>query len=162
VRRLQERGAVAPVGGRVRWRQLWLALAVAAAVVAVDQVTTSLVLADLHHPVQLVGPFSLRLELNSGVAFSLGQGHPDLVTALVVLVCAGIVVAAGRAERAMLAVSLGLILGGALGNLADRLFRHEGGAVVDFLASTFWPTFNVADSAIVVGSVLLLVSVARS
>jgi signal peptidase II len=66
-----------------------------------------------------------------------------------------------RASSAGQAAALGLILGGALGNLSDRLFRGDHGAVVDFVALHFWPTFNVADASIVVGCALLLVSLVR-
>jgi signal peptidase II len=72
-----------------------------------------------------------------------------------------LVVLAWRAPTAGRAAILGLILGGALGNLADRAFRNDHGAVVDFIALHFWPTFNVADASIVVGCVLLLVALVR-
>ena len=54
-------------------------------------------------------------------------------------------------------MALGLLLGGALGNLTDRLFRGHHGAVVDFITLTHWPTFNVADSSITIGAVLVIV-----
>jgi MFS family permease len=69
-----------------------------------------------------------------------------------------LVVLARRVRRTSSAVGLGLVLGGALGNLADRLFRGHGGAVVDFITLSHWPTFNLADTAITVGVVLLVVT----
>ena len=60
-----------------------------------------------------------------------------------------------RVRSLALAVALGLVVGGALGNLADRVVRGNHGAVVDFIALHFWPTFNVADSCIVIGSAIL-------
>ena len=62
--------------------------------------------------------------------------------------------AVGRASRRRSRVALGLVVGGALGNLSDRVLRSNHGAVVDFIALHFWPTFNVADSCIVVGGIL--------
>ena len=62
-----------------------------------------------------------------------------------------------RVQSTPIAVALGLVVGGALGNLADRVFRSHHGAVVDFIALHFWPTFNVADSCIVVGGILAAV-----
>jgi signal peptidase II len=59
-------------------------------------------------------------------------------------------------------IALGLVSGGAFGNLADRIFRHDGGAVVDFIHVGVWPTFNVADSAIVCGTALLVVVFLRA
>jgi len=65
-----------------------------------------------------------------------------------------LVTLARHVRSTALAVALGLVVGGALGNLTDRVVRHHGGAVVDFIALHFWPTFNVADSCIVVGGIL--------
>jgi signal peptidase II len=62
-----------------------------------------------------------------------------------------------RVQSTPIAVALGLVVGGALGNLTDRVFRSHGGAVVDFIALHFWPTFNIADSCIVVGGILAAV-----
>jgi signal peptidase II len=77
------------------------------------------------------------------------------------LAAIGLMAMVRRASSAGQAAALGLILGGALGNLCDRLFRGDHGAVVDFVALHFWPTFNVADASIVVGCALLLVSLVR-
>ena len=132
-----------------------VASGVALGVLVIDQVTKSLAVAHLVHPVALFGPFSLELSRNSGVAFSLalGFGLPIVLLGMVGLF------AFGWSRRHLLtmpmAVASGLIAGGALGNLADRLFRGDGGAVVDFIHSTFWPTFNVADSAVTCGCVMV-------
>lgn len=139
-----------------------LVASIASVVVAVDQSTKSLAQHYLRSgPVHVVGPLSLHLTYNSGVAFSIGQGHP----AVVIGIAAGLVVlllwAVTRISGTTSAVAMGLILGGALGNLSDRVFRPLGGAVVDFVATGFWPTFNVADSCIVLGCVLLAVGLLR-
>ncbi len=132
-------------------------------VCAADQVTKSLAVAHLGAgPVHLVGPLSLALTYNSGVAFSIGSG----LTLPIVLVGAGLIVLAAWFVRGApsigVAVGLGLVIGGAAGNLADRLFRSRNGAVVDFIHLSFWPTFNLADSAIVSGCVLLAVAFLRA
>ncbi|MGH9294793.1 MAG: signal peptidase II [Acidimicrobiales bacterium] len=132
---------------------------VAAVVIALDQVTKSLAVRGLsRHPVHLIGPFYLALSYNTGVAFSIGSG----LTLPIVLIAIALVVIVPWFARGVptlpAAVAVGLIVGGALGNLADRIFRHHHGGVVDFLYSGFWPTFNVADASIVCGSILLCVA----
>jgi signal peptidase II len=107
--------------------------------------------------IHLIGPFSLMLAYNRGVAFSLGAtvGAPLVIVAI--LIVGAVVMLGRRLPGRSASIAVALIAGGALGNLADRLFRPQG--VVDFLHSTFWPTFNVADSAITIGCVLLGISV---
>ncbi len=133
-------------------------LVVAALVVALDQVTKSLALAHLHTTVHLLGPLGLGLTFNSGAAFSLFSGDPAVLGPVAALVVGLVLVVAWRSRSMWLSVGLGLILGGALGNLSDRAFRGHGGAVVDFITLSHWPTFNVADAAITVGAVLVVVS----
>lgn len=152
---MQERGTVAALTA-ARPRRLLLTAGVAAAVVAIDQSTKSLAVVDIRRPVHLVGPLGLGLGYNSGSAFSLFTGEPT-VLAGVSLVLVGILVwMAWRARSVAMAVAVGLVLGGALGNLADRAFRGHHGDVVDFITLTHWPTFNVADTCITVGVVLLV------
>jgi signal peptidase II len=136
---------------------------VATLVVAADQVTKSLAVADLtRHDVHVLGPIYLRLYFNSGVAFSLGTGLSGPIIVIAIALVLSIAWVARGVPTMPAAVAFGLILGGALGNLADRLFRGHHGAVIDFLYSRVWPTFNVADSCIVVGSFLLAITFARS
>jgi signal peptidase II len=164
VRGLQERRVVAALSlTPCRPRVLAGTLVLAGAVVAADQVTKSLAESKLagHAPVHLLGPLGFDLSFNSGSAFSLFTGrtvvHEIVAAALVVAV----VVAAWRATGWLRGLSLGLILGGALGNLADRTLRGHHGSVVDFVTLSHWPTFNVADSAITVGAILLAWSLFR-
>ena len=94
---------------------------------------------------------------NSGAAFSFAEGATLIFTAVAVTVVVVIVRTSARLRSAAWATSLGLLLGGATGNLLDRLLRDPGfgrGAVVDFLDLQVWPSFNVADSGIVVGGLL--------
>ena len=138
-----------------------LCLLLAAITVVLDQFTKALVLAFLE-PYQAVewAPFlSCVLVFNTGVSFGLFAGE----TALLRWVLIGLALAVSvlltswlyREKRPVFASALGLILGGALGNVADRIFRH---AVVDFLdfhiGGWHWPAFNLADSSITVGVIL--------
>ncbi len=143
-------------------RRLVVAVAVTVAVVAGDQLAKWWAVTHLANgPVHLIGPLDFELSRNTGSAFSLFQGEGFLLIPVAMVLVAGLLVMVWRAPSAVRAATLGLILGGALGNLSDRLFRGDHGAVVDFVALHFWPTFNVADASIVVGCALLLVSLLR-
>jgi signal peptidase II len=145
----------------------WLLAAVAVAVLLLDLVTKHLVVAHLEHrePIRLLGgALLLSVSRNSGAAFSFAQGATVLFTAVAVAVIVVIVRTARRLGSAGWAVCLGLLLGGATGNLVDRIFRAPGpgrGAVVDFIDFRVWPVFNLADSAIVCGGVLAVLLTMR-
>ena len=142
--------------GSDRRRRLALASAVAAVDLAIDQLTKSWAVSHLaDHPIHLVGPIALRLEFNTGIAFSIGTGltGPIIVVALVLI--AAVVWFARRVPTTLGALGVGLVLGGALGNLADRVLRANHGAVIDFIYTKYWPTFNVADASLVCGCILL-------
>lgn len=111
-------------------------------------------------PVEIFGDVvTLRLVRNPGAAFSMATGMTWLLTIVAVCVVIG-VIRIGRTLRSpWWALGLGLVLGGALGNLIDRFFRSPGplqGHVVDFVSVGWWPVFNVADSSIVCGAILLV------
>jgi signal peptidase II len=127
-------------------------------VVAADQVTKSVAEAHLTHAVHVLGPFGLALRYNSGSAFSLFAGDSAVLGVVGVALVLALVAAAWRARRTWVAVSLGLVIGGAVGNLADRLCRGHHGQVTDFITLSHWPTFNVADACISAGIVLLVLS----
>ncbi|WP_280253876.1 signal peptidase II [Nocardia abscessus] len=138
-------------------------LVLAAVVLGLDLLTKTIVVANLTpgDPVPIIGDFArLSLVRNPGAAFSMATGMTWLLTLVAAAVVVG-VVRIGRTLRSLgWAIGLGLVLGGALGNLMDRLFRAPGplqGHVVDFVAVGWWPVFNVADSAIVCGAILLVV-----
>lgn len=146
-----------------RRRRIAVIAVIASLVIAADQVTKSIAVADLaHHNVHVIGPLSLRLDFNSGVAFSIGTGLTGPIIVIAIALVLAIAWVARGVPTMPAAVAFGLILGGAIGNLADRLFRGHHGAVIDFVYLRVWPTFNVADSCIVVGSFLLAISFARS
>lgn len=165
MRGLQERGAVAPVGSRraarpaVRPSLLALLAAVAAAVVALDQTTKTWALHALADgPMHLWWRLRLVIAFNSGAAFSLGPGlTPFLVAGVVVMLVVLLFLSRSVASRPA-AVALGLVLGGALGNLTDRLIRHNHRSVIDWIDFRGWPTFNVADAAVVCGAILLVLT----
>ena len=144
-------------------RRLAVAGGVAAAVVVVDQLTKWWAVDRLSSgPVHVGWTLDLELSRNTGSAFSLFQGATPVLVVVALLLLAALVVLVGRSPSTARAAVLGLVIGGALGNLCDRLFRDDHGAVVDFVALHWWPTFNVADSCIVVGCVLLAASFLRS
>jgi len=143
-------------------RRLLVAATVMAAVVAIDQLTKWWAVTRLASgPIHVIGTFDLELSRNTGVSFSLFQGKGFVLVPIAVVLVAGLATMAWHAPSAGRAALLGLILGGAVGNLCDRVFRDNHGAVVDFIALHFWPTFNVADASIVIGCLLLLVSLIR-
>ena len=134
--------------------------AFAAAIVAADQVTKQLALDNLMAaPISLIEDvLALRLTYNPGGAFGILADATWVFLVAGVAIAIVIVVWAGRADDPSLVTPLALVLGGGLGNLADRVFRDLGGRVVDFIDLSFWPTFNVADMAISFGVVLIIFS----
>jgi len=150
----------APARGRPRWALLF---SVAAAVIVLDQLTKWWAVETLDtRTIHLVWTLQLRLTLNHGSAFSLADGRGALIS-LLALVIVAVLLRSGRyAIRPGMAVAIGLVLGGAVGNLLDRGFRPGsgflGGGVVDFIDFQWWPVFNLADSAIVTGAILLFMA----
>ena len=145
--------------------RVWVFSAVTVFVLAADILSKVLVASQLGdgHQVRLLGGALYLVETrNSGAAFSVGTGATFLLTGVAVVIAAVIVRVARRLHSVAWAVALGLILGGALGNLVDRLFRAPGfgrGHVVDWISvfssdGRIWPIFNLADSSICCGAVL--------
>jgi signal peptidase II len=133
---------------------------VAVVAYAVDRVTKWVVQRELAGcpPLDLIsGVLRLRYTTNTGGAFGLFGGQAWLFFLATVVVCLVIAAASIRLGSVASAVGLGLILGGALGNLTDRLVRGPRG-VVDFIDFRVWPVFNAADSAIVIGAIVILVA----
>lgn len=134
---------------------------VAGAVVIVDQVTKWWAVNELEDgPIVLIDGFlQLRLLFNTGASFSILSNAGPILAIVAFGVVGLIIYILGDASRRVEAVALGLVLGGAIGNLLDRVLRGDGfldGAVVDFIDFSFFATFNVADAAINVGVALLL------
>ncbi len=130
---------------------------------AVDQLTKVWAVAALSDgPIVLIDGFlQLRLTRNPGAAFSSFTGGGPFLGAIAAFVAVAIAFLLPQIEERLDRVALSLVMGGALGNFVDRIFRADGfldGAVVDFINFSFWPTFNGADSAISIGVVLMLLS----
>jgi signal peptidase II len=160
--RSPEPGLIAP-----RRRRVGILLAVAAVVYALDAFTKYLVVAKVTpgRPVHVLGNFlQLNYTRNSGAAFSIGWGY----TAVFSLIAIGVILVILRLARqlysASWALALGLLLGGAVGNLTDRIARAPGpfrGWVVDFIQFPHFAIFNLADSAITCGGVLMVLLALR-
>ena len=143
-----------------RRRRTTLLALVAVGVLALDVATKVAVVAELEgkRVLELLGgQLLIRVSRNPGAAFSFAEGATLLFTAVAIAVVVVIIKVSRRLASTGWALSLGLLLGGATGNLLDRLLRTPGpgrGAVVDFIDFQVFPSFNVADSAIVVGGLL--------
>ena len=142
---------------------LRLLLSVAAVVLTLDIVTKVLAVKLLPpgQPVSIIGDtVTWTLVRNSGAAFSMATGYTWVLTLIATGVVVGIFWMGRRLVSPWWAVGLGMILGGAMGNLVDRFFRAPGplrGHVVDFFSVGWWPVFNVADPSVVGGAILLVV-----
>ncbi|MEU0137701.1 signal peptidase II [Streptomyces sp. NPDC006296] len=149
-------------GGRGRKKILAL-LVVAVLAYLLDLVSKMIVVAKLEHeePIEVFGDW-LKFDAirNAGAAFGIGEAFTVIFTAIAAVVIVVIVRLARKLYSLPWAIALGLLLGGALGNLTDRIFRAPGvfkGAVVDFIAPAHFAVFNLADSAIVCGGILIVI-----
>ena len=141
-----------------------LAVSIGAAIVVADQLTKWWALEELTDgPISVFGDFlRFRLVRNSGAAFGTLQNAGVLLAIIAVVAVLLLLRVSASAEHRHEAVIFGMVLGGAAGNLVDRVFRADGfldGHVVDWIDFSFWPTFNVADSAITI-AVLMAVATA--
>jgi signal peptidase II len=156
-------------GAPPRGRRVAVLACVAAFVLAADIVSKAVVVAHLRpdEPVHVLGDvFEILLTRNPGAAFSVGTGE----TAVFTVIAFGVIVYIARTARKLYsvgwAIALGLLLGGAMGNLGDRIFRSPGlfrGYVVDWIGVVprYYPIFNLADSAIVCGGILTVILALR-
>ncbi|MFM7893937.1 MAG: signal peptidase II [Actinomycetota bacterium] len=149
---------------QVATRKLWLLIA---AIVVVDQLTKHWALNRLSggRTIDIVGSLRFNLAFNRGMAFSQATGAGPIIGALAFVIIIVIVLWMRRSATGVSAVAAGLIVGGALGNLVDRLFRNDAwlrGAVVDFVDLQWFPIFNVADSCITIGAALMVLASLRA
>ena len=149
------RGTVASVPSLVP------SLLIAAIVIAADQATKIWAVGRLSRgrTIDLVGSLRFNLVFNQGMAFSRFRGIGQYVGVLAMVVVCFLAVSLRRSESKLSAMATGMIIGGAIGNIIDRLFRGSGwlkGGVVDFIDVQWWPIFNVADIGVTVGGVLLV------
>jgi signal peptidase II len=144
-----------------------LAAAIVLGVVALDQLGKWWAVEQLPNaPLHLIGDdIGFAVVRNTGSAFSLFQAFTPFLAVVAIVVAVILVRAVRRTRDTLMVVGLSLVLGGALGNLMDRLFRAPGllrGAVVDFVHVGDFPTFNVADSAITIGAILIVIWAIRA
>jgi len=137
-------------------------------VVALDQITKQFVVAHVERgdPFELAFGFEISNVRNSGIAFGLLSGSSDALVLVLTLGALSLLVGyfAAHARRPELWLPVGLVVGGALGNLADRVFRAPGflrGHVVDFVAVGWWPVFNVADICINIAAGVIILQALR-
>ena len=139
-----------------------VSVAVAALVVLADQLSKTWAVRRLSggRTVDVVGSLRFNLTFNSGMAFSQGRGVGPFIGVVALVVIVVLLVSLRRTGSMLSAVGIGLVIGGAIGNVSDRLFRAGdgflGGAVVDFIDLQWWPVFNVADMAVTTGGVILV------
>lgn len=148
-------------------RRIGFLIGTAVTVLGLDIVSKVVVVATLekHPQIRLLGGFlTLLVSRNPGAAFSIGTSMTLVFSAIAISVIVVILRTSRQIRSIAWAVTLGLLLGGATGNLADRIFRYPGlfrGYVVDWIEIPHWPVFNLADSAIVCGGVLAVLLSAR-
>lgn len=140
-----------------------LSLLVAAVVVGLDQLSKHWAVAQLNdgHTVHVLWTLQFNLAFNSGMAFGSGQGLGPIIGVAAVVVVVFLLLSLRQASGKFAVVAIGLIVGGALGNIVDRLFREDAwlrGRVVDFIDFQWFPIFNIADMCVNVGGGLLIVS----
>ena len=144
-------------------RRPWLVIA---AIVIADQLTKHWALNRLSggRTIDLVGSLRFNLAFNKGMAFSQATGAGPVIGALGFVIVIVVALWMRRSARGAAAVAASLIVGGAIGNLVDRLFRGDAwlrGAVVDFVDLQWFPIFNLADSAITIGAVTMALAALR-
>jgi signal peptidase II len=161
---VQRESAVPPVAGASPpGRRRWILVVCALVAFTADLVTKLWIVrhyADGHTTTLVDHVLEIEQTRNSGAAFGIAGGATILFTLVAVAVIVAIARTASRLGSSGWAVALGLLLGGAVGNLGDRIFRSPGpfrGHVVDWIYLHHWPVFNLADSAICIGGVLAVI-----
>ncbi|MEM9517061.1 MAG: signal peptidase II [Actinomycetota bacterium] len=140
------------------WR---LPLVIAVAIVVADQVTKTWALDELSdgRTIHVIWTLQWNLAFNSGLAFGRGQGFGPLIGVVATLVIVWLLLTLRKESSTLSAIGMGCLIGGAAGNLIDRMFRGDAwlrGSVVDFIDFQWFPIFNIADIAINVGAGLLI------
>jgi signal peptidase II len=156
-----EADAPAPVEAPTRGGfSLWPSLILAAIWVVGDQLSKHWAVNELtDRDVDLVGSLRFNLHFNSGMAFGRGTSLGPVIGVVAIVVVVALLTSLRRSESRTSAIGVGLVIGGALGNVIDRLFRGQGwfrGSVVDFIDLQWFPIFNVADIGINIGAALLV------
>ena len=140
---------------------------VSAIVILIDQLTKNWAVNALGggRRIHVIWTLQFNLTYNSGMAFSKGSGIGPLIGVIAVIVVVGLIISLRRVNSMMTVVATGLIIGGAIGNVIDRLVRGDAwfrGSVIDFIDFQWWPVFNVADMSVMIGAGLMILGVSRS
>ena len=143
-----------------------MSLLISAVIVLLDQISKAWALGVLAdgHIIPVVWTMQFNLTYNRGMAFSRGTGIGPIIGVIGLVVVVLLLLSLRRADNALTRVATGLIIGGAVGNILDRLFRGSGwmrGAVIDFIDFQWWPVFNVADMAIMIGAATMMVAMLK-
>ena len=140
-----------------------LSLLIAALVVGIDQLSKHWAVSQLNdgHTVHVLWTLRFNLSFNGGMAFGRGQGFGPIIGVVATIVVVGLLLSLRQSGSKISVVAIGLIVGGAMGNIVDRLFRGDAwlhGKVIDFIDFQWFPIFNVADICVNVGGGLLVLS----
>ena len=143
-----------------------MSLLISAVIVLLDQISKAWALGVLAdgHIIPVVWTMQFNLTYNRGMAFSRGTGIGPIIGVIGLVVVVLLLLSLRRADNALTRVATGLIIGGAVGNILDRLFRGSGwmrGAVIDFIDFQWWPVFNIADMAIMIGAATMMVAMLK-
>jgi signal peptidase II len=143
-----------------------MSLLLSGVIVLLDQVSKAWALRDLADGriIHVIWTMQFNLTFNRGMAFSRGTGIGPIIGVIGLVVVVLLLLSLRRADNALTRVATGLIIGGAVGNILDRLFRGSGwmrGAVIDFIDFQWWPVFNIADMAIMIGAATMMVAMLK-
>ena len=154
-------------GGRLSlFRATRMSLLVAGVIAVLDQLSKAWALRDLAdgHIIHVIWTLQFNLTYNRGMAFSRGAGLGPVIGVIALVVVVMLLLSLRRADNSLTRLATGLIIGGAVGNILDRLFRDSGwmrGAVIDFIDFQWWPVFNIADMAIMIGAATMIVAMLK-
>jgi signal peptidase II len=143
-----------------------MSLLVAVVIIVLDQLSKAWALRDLAdgHIIHVIWTLQFNLTYNRGMAFSRGTGIGPVIGVIALVVVVMLLLSLRRADNSLTRLATGLIIGGAVGNILDRLFRDSGwmrGAVIDFIDFQWWPVFNIADMAIMIGAATMIVAMLK-
>jgi signal peptidase II len=147
-------------------KSLRMSLLVSVIVTLLDQLSKAWALRDLTDGkiIDVIWTMRFNLTYNRGMAFSRGTGVGPIIGVIGLVVVVMLLLSLRRADNVLTRLATGLIIGGAMGNILDRLFRGSGwmrGAVIDFIDFQWWPVFNVADMAIMIGAATMIIAMLK-
>ena len=147
-------------------RSMRTSVFVAVVLAVLDQMSKAWALRDLAdgRVIHVIWTLQFNLTYNRGMAFSRGTGVGPIIGVIGLVVVVMLLLSLRRADNVLTRLATGLIIGGAMGNILDRLFRDSGwmrGAVIDFIDFQWWPVFNVADMAIMIGAATMIVAMLK-